>query len=106
MDHRALLFDKNLLPIPVSMYPDYSMPMESSNFQSKFWQGFYVFVIDSQTGFKLKGTVRHSNDTEHYSYAIQGSRSFYIGNILYTVTLINLIKMNDIKTLMRSTILK
>ena len=55
--------------------------------------------IDSQTGFKLKGAVQHSNSTGCYSYTKQGSRSFYFGDVLYNVTPNNLIKMNDMKNL-------
>jgi hypothetical protein len=32
----------------------------------------------------------------YYGYGVQGSRSFYIEDVLYTVTLNNLIKMNDL----------
>jgi hypothetical protein len=49
----------------------------------------------------LKGTVEHFNDTGdyYYSYGTQGSRSFYIGEVLYTVTLNNAIKMNDLHSI-------
>jgi hypothetical protein len=104
-DHKALLFDrsKDVLSIPVSMYPDYGppQPFEDRYIEPKIWRGFFVFGVDPEAGFKLKGTVEHFNDTGdyYYTYGTQGSRSFYIGNVLYTVTLNNVIKMNDLQSL-------
>ena len=105
-DHKALLFDrsKNVLSIPVSIMPDYGQPMpfEGGRYvEPKVWRGFYVFGVDPEQGFDLKGRVEHFNDTGdyYYSYGVQGSRSFYIGDVLYTVTLNNLIKMNDLESL-------
>ncbi len=104
-DHKALLFDKsnNVLSIPVSIYPDYSVPSppDDRNYQPKVWRGFYVFGVDPEAGFTLKGTVEHFNDVGdyYYAYGTQGSRSFYIGNVLYTVTLNNLIRMNNLQSL-------
>jgi inhibitor of cysteine peptidase len=102
-DHKALLFDKqkNVLSIPVSRYdqgPKYGP--NGGYVQPKVWRGFYVFGVSPKSGFVLRGTVEHLNGTNYYYYGgVQGSRSFYIGNILYTVSLNNLIKMNDIGTL-------
>jgi uncharacterized secreted protein with C-terminal beta-propeller domain len=105
-DHKALLFDKgkNVLSLPVSIMPNYAEPRpvdDGRYIQPKVWRGFYVFGIDPEAGFKLKGKVEHFNDVNdyYYMYGTQGSRSFYIGNVLYTVTLNNLIKMNDLETL-------
>jgi len=105
-DHRALLFnkEKNVLSIPVSIMPDYSgpQPYDGGKYvQPKVWRGFYVFGIDPESGFTVKGKIEHFNDTNdyYYGYNTQGSRSFYIGNVLYTVTLNNMIKMNDLQDL-------
>jgi uncharacterized secreted protein with C-terminal beta-propeller domain len=105
-EHKALLFDRNkdVLSIPVSIGPDYSEPVpaeEGRYIQPKIWRGFYVFGVDPEGGFKLKGTVEHFNDVNdyYYAYGVQGSRSFYIDDVLYTVTLNNVIKMNDLETL-------
>jgi uncharacterized secreted protein with C-terminal beta-propeller domain len=101
-DHKALLFDrsKDVLSIPVSIVPDYAEPMytDGKYIQPKVWRGFYVFGVDPDSGFKLKGQVEHFNDVNdyYYGYGVQGSRSFYIEDVLYTVTLNNLIKMNDL----------
>jgi inhibitor of cysteine peptidase len=105
-DHKALLFDrsKNVLSIPVSIMPDYGQPMpfEGGRYvEPEVWRGFYVFGVDPEQGFDLKGRIEHFNDTGdyYYSYGVQGSRSFYIGDVLYTVTLNNLVKMNDLQSL-------
>ena len=105
-DHKALLFDKskNVLSIPVSIYPEYNDPQpfeDNRVVQPKVWRGFYVFSVDPEAGFKLTGTVEHFDDSSdyYYIYGTQGSRSFYIGDVLYTVTLNNLIKMNNLQNL-------
>lgn len=104
-DHKALLFDrsKNVLSIPVSIYPDYSVPppFDGRQYDPKVWRGFYIFGIDPEVGFDLRGQIEHFNDTGdyYYIYGTQGSRSLYIGDVLYTVTLNNAIKMNDLQTL-------
>ncbi|MEW6603697.1 MAG: beta-propeller domain-containing protein [Thermoproteota archaeon] len=105
-DHKALLFDRNkdVLSIPVSIYPDYAEPHYTEDLryiEPKVWRGFYVFGIDPEAGFSLKGQIEHFNDTGdyYYMYGTQGSRSLYIGDVLYTVTLNNAIKMNDLQTL-------
>ncbi|WP_148681080.1 beta-propeller domain-containing protein [Candidatus Nitrososphaera gargensis] len=105
-DHKALLFDrsKNVLSIPVSIYPDYAGPRYTEDgryIEPKVWRGFYVFGVNPEAGFMLKGIVEHLNDTGdyYYIYGTQGSRSFYIADVLYTVSLNNLIKMNDLQSL-------
>jgi inhibitor of cysteine peptidase len=105
-DHKALLFDrsKNVLSLPVSIYPDYNdpRPFEDGRYvEPRVWRGFYVFGVDPEAGFDLKGTVEHFDDANdyYYTYGTQGSRSFYVGDVLYTVTLNNLIKMNDLQNL-------
>jgi uncharacterized secreted protein with C-terminal beta-propeller domain len=99
-DHKAFLFDKSrgLLSIPVTSYdaePKYEP--DGRYIQPKTWKGFYVFNLSAGEGVSLKGTVEHGNTADYY-YS-QGSRSFYIGDVLYTVSANNLIKMNDIGTL-------
>jgi uncharacterized secreted protein with C-terminal beta-propeller domain len=108
-DHKAFLFDKgkNLLSIPVSTYDSQPKPGPESNgmyVQPRTWRGFYVFTVSPEAGVSLRGTIEHSNSTAnspdyYYQYGVQGSRSFFIDGVLYTVSLNNLIKMNDIETL-------
>ncbi len=100
-DHEALLFDKakNVLSIPVTSYDSEPRYAEDGRYMPpKTWRGFYVFGVSPQDGFELKGKVEHSTSGDYY-YGLQGSRSFYIDDVLYTVSLNNLIKMNDIQTL-------
>ncbi len=101
-DHKALLFDKekNILSIPIqsNTYTEIPIPRGDTDIYipPKQWRGFYVFGIDPQDGFTLKGKVEHSNNASYdYGY---GSRSFYVEDVLYTVTS-NLMKMNDLQDL-------
>jgi uncharacterized secreted protein with C-terminal beta-propeller domain len=103
-DHKALLFsrEKNILSVPVSIMPEYQPIYEDERYiQPKIWRGFYVFGIDPEDGFELKGEIEHFNDVSdyYYAYGTHGSRSFYIGDLLYTVSLNNLIKMNELDDL-------
>ena len=99
-DPKALLFDKekNILSIPI-WTQQYVQPVPLGGgaiprpVTENNWQGFYVFGVDPNHGFRLKGTVEHSNGTD-YGYS-QGSRSFYISDSLYTVTP-SLMKINDL----------
>jgi uncharacterized secreted protein with C-terminal beta-propeller domain len=101
-DHKAFLFDKekNVLSIPIWEQEQYKdpIPLEGEITrpypQPKIWRGFYVFGVDVNDGFSLKGKVEHSTDPNYYGYS-QGSRSFYIDDALYTVTS-GLMKINDL----------
>jgi uncharacterized secreted protein with C-terminal beta-propeller domain len=111
-DPKALLFDKekNILSIPVfQQYYGGPLPLDDSSskdssvgimpprpIQPNNWKGFYVFGVDPAKGFTLKGTIDHTITSPNYGY---GSRSFYIGNDLYTVTpgLLKINNMTDIK---------
>jgi hypothetical protein len=56
----------------------------------QIWYGAYVFGLNPQTGFTLRGTVQHgSGDNGYYYYGSSSSdvkRSLYIGNVLYTMS--------------------
>jgi uncharacterized secreted protein with C-terminal beta-propeller domain len=97
-DHKALLFDKekNVLSIPIMEQGETIYNSDVRYYESRVWRGFYVFGINPSDGITLKGTVIHSNSTG-YDHSMP-SRSFYIGNTLYTVSS-NLIKMNDLSDL-------
>lgn len=100
-DHKALLFDreKDVLSVPITTYaPDMESEPVDRYVPPNAWRGFYVLGTSPDVGFILKGTVEHSTKGDNY-YGIQGSRSFYIGDILYTLSLGNKIKMNDINTM-------
>jgi inhibitor of cysteine peptidase len=96
-DHKAFLFskEKNLLVIPVRVYED--------NYRESF-QGAYVFNVDLNNGFVLKGTITHVNETAkeeeewYYEWNAEVRRSLYMDDILYTVSN-KMIKMNDLEDL-------
>ncbi|QLH09226.1 copper amine oxidase [Candidatus Nitrosotenuis sp. DW1] len=96
-DHKALLFDKerNILSIPITEQGE-MYAADARYYENRMWRGFYVFGIDPSDGITLKGMISHSNGTG-YDYSMP-SRSFYIGDTLYTVSS-NLIKMNDLSDL-------
>ncbi len=88
-DHKAFLFsrEKNLLVIPITL---------SEGGKWNAWQGAYVFNLDLDNGFVLKGRITHTNESgAYYDYQSQIRRSLYIDNVLYTVSN-KMIKMNNL----------
>jgi inhibitor of cysteine peptidase len=108
-DPKAFLFDlqKQLLVIPVSItnygeiylqstpkLPPSATGVNPSIISTySYWQGAYVFNLNLNSGFTLKGTVTHLNETslndsstywDSQNYWI--TRSLYIGNTLYTIS--------------------
>jgi len=83
-----------------AILPTPGMPMNMPpNFGNNNWSGFYVFGIDTTKGLFLKGTVVHYNGTNYQQYYYpQESRSFYIGDSLYTVSP-GLMKINDLNNI-------
>ena len=81
-NHKALLFDKErqLLAFPVEVHK--ISQEEKSNPESNAWgepvfQGAYVFNLNLETGFTLKGTISHYNQQD---YLMAGSY-FYGKNV-------------------------
>jgi uncharacterized secreted protein with C-terminal beta-propeller domain len=92
-DHKAFLFDaeKNLLVIPARVVrQEYAMDTGNKNDAPRVWFGAYVFGVDPENGFVLKGTVEHGTQSETYywygSSINEVKRSLYIGNTLYTIS--------------------
>jgi uncharacterized secreted protein with C-terminal beta-propeller domain len=92
-EHKAFLFDKkkNLLVIPVrEITGQKRIDSRYGYYYDKVWQGAYVFNIDLENGFKLKGKVSHneaSEDDRYYwgsPYAVR--RSIFMDDVLYTVS--------------------
>jgi len=80
-DHKALLFNssKNLLVMPI-ITSDYSI-----------WQGAYVFKVTIQEGIAFRGQITHMENTSdlgyyYYPQPYYVKRSFYIDNVLYTIS--------------------
>jgi hypothetical protein len=69
---------------------------------TNFWRGFYVFEVDAQHGFTLKAKIEHSSSNDsngfypYYYGSVEGGRTFNIGNVLYTVSINNIMKMNSL----------
>lgn len=95
-DHKAFFFEKpgGILSIPVTGFVS-SIDGVSGNTDS-LWNGFYVFDLD-EDGFALKGKISHSYLNQH-EYIEAGGRTFYIGNVLYTLSE-QYLMINDIKSL-------
>ena len=93
--HKAFFFDRasGLLSIPISgSLKDLDEVNDSrTRFVGERWNGFYVYDL-SDAKFDLEGTITHSQDS---NYWLHSGRTFYIEDILYTVSN-DLIKMNRI----------
>ena len=114
---KALLFSKErqLIAIPVNNY-DEDFAIESSNdtysstistytnyYKSRVAEGYFVYNINLEDGFTLKGVVTHSvpqnNKYSYYYYNYSKLlRGLYIDDNLYTVSE-NEIKVNSLDTL-------
>jgi uncharacterized secreted protein with C-terminal beta-propeller domain len=101
-DHKALLFskEKDVLSIPIFSPEQYHYTGEPTGrsmepFGEGSWKGFYVFGIAENKQLELRGLIEHKAGDY---YGMQGSRSFYINDTLYTVTP-SLIKMNDLNSM-------
>jgi len=107
-NHKALLFDKQqgLLAFPVTV----TEPPAAGNGQvwqygDFAFQGLYVYHLDLNTGFDLRGTISHLTPTDlnqagsgWYDSNRNVQRGLYIGNVLYSVSP-GMIKANDLTTL-------
>ncbi len=99
-DHKALLFskEKNLLVIPVleaKLTEEQKKDNQEGNTYGDYsYQGAYVFNIDTEKGFDLRGRITHFTDSSVFKksgYYFRNNdfsieRSLYIGDILYTVS--------------------
>jgi len=110
-DHKAFLFSKkkNLLVIPILLaeideeqYPTGIEPWQHGDYT---FQGAYVFNVDTENGFKLKGTVSHVEDEDEYAKSgyyfyseYDVKRSLFIEDVLYTISDSKVV-MNELNTL-------
>jgi inhibitor of cysteine peptidase len=133
-DPKAFLFDlqKQLLVIPVSIsnyyyntinyaegntgssktiLPSPARVISPTSSSESYWQGAYVFNLNPNNGFMLKGTVTQLNSTQlnNQGYLTDSStyynsqnnwitRSLYISNTLYTISNAE-IKLNSLTSL-------
>ena len=96
-DHKAFLFDKNknILSIPIQHTRYEQIDSSITSPERQFWYGFNVYALDTTNGFDLKGEIKHYDDRNNPRVHLS-PRSFYIENVLYTVSP-GYIKMNDIQ---------
>ncbi|GGF94968.1 beta-propeller domain-containing protein [Paenibacillus abyssi] len=98
-DHKALLFSRNkgLMAFPLQLMEiKNKKPIESGEFPGygKFaYQGAYVYHIDPESGFTLRGRISHLSDEElaasnrnGYDYRKAVRRILYAGDTLYTLS--------------------
>jgi len=94
-NHKALLFskNKNLLAFPVTvMEVDDAQKDESLAYGRFTFQGAYVYSIDAENGFKLRGKITHLSDEDYkksgyyYNPEKHVERILYIGDTLYTLS--------------------
>ena len=117
-NHKALLFSKakNLLAFPVDLYevqngnsgtvePDSVKPGSILEYGQFTYQGAYIYNIDVEHGFTLKGRVSHLTDDElskagqtWYDSEKNVRRILYINDTLYTLSN-SMIKANAIADL-------
>lgn len=113
-NHKALLFskEKELIAIPVNNYQE---DFEITNFSNSYLslinsytnynkayisEGYLVYNINLEEGFKLKGDITHDLETPRYWYTTNSNllRGLYIDNNLFTISE-STIKVNKLDTL-------
>jgi inhibitor of cysteine peptidase len=117
-DPKAFLYDaaKQTLVIPISIMPQIIItpmyvPQPANSGAAtmipapapSYWQGAYVFSVNSTSGFTLRGNVTqidssNLNNTSYYGGANWINRAAYIGNTLYTFS-DSKVQLNNLDTL-------
>lgn len=109
---KALLFskEKSLIAIPVNNYSQDFEVTSSNNYETMInnytkygkpynSEGYFVYNINVQDGFKLKGVITHEKTNATYYYSNSKLlRGLYIDNNLYTVSE-TMIKVNELDSL-------
>lgn len=105
---KALLFDKskNLLAFPVTVMENkQKTPGDVTQYGEFTFQGAYVYNLDLQNGFKLKGKITHLSSDDYlkagqswYDSSKNIERILYINDTLYTLSK-GLLKANDLDSL-------
>ncbi|MCD4699739.1 MAG: beta-propeller domain-containing protein [Phycisphaerae bacterium] len=106
-DHKAFLFDKARELLIISIIVAELQEGQSKSSQGEFtFQGAYVYNLNLEDGFDLRGKVSHIEDDSTYAksgyrlgdYNDHVRRSLYIDDVLYTISN-NKIKLNDLDDL-------
>ena len=109
---KALLFskEKSLIAIPVNNYSQDFEVTSSNNYETMInnytkyskpynAEGYFVYNINVQDGFKLKGVITHEKTNATYYYSNSKLlRGLYIDNNLHTVSE-TMIKVNELDSL-------
>lgn len=99
-NHKALLFSKSkgLISFPVTLYEVTNRDKESQGsnmiqYGSFTFQGAYVYQVDSEKGFKLKGRITHLTEEDYQKAGVSWydsrrniDRILYINDTLYTLS--------------------
>lgn len=110
-NHKAFFFDKRhgIMSLPVegsyrSLEDTIAPPDSERNgmfdidiFPDDYWRGFYIVDVDAEEGLDIRGTIAHPDFQSQYG-GITSARTFYINDVLYTVSGTTLIA-SDIETL-------
>lgn len=108
-NHKSLLFDeqRNLLAFPVTVM-EIKEPLQNTTGWPQYgefsFQGAYVYNLDTEHGFNLKGRITHltNDDFQKTGYYHNNTRSIkrilYVGDNLYTVS-DGMIKANQLNNL-------
>lgn len=94
-DHKAFLFDreKELLVLPITLAEIKGEKSKDNQYGDFTFQGAYVYHVNLDQGFELRGTITHIDDKEellktgfYYNNSSAVRRSLYIENVLYTLS--------------------
>jgi uncharacterized secreted protein with C-terminal beta-propeller domain len=98
-DHKALLFsrERNLLAFPVILMEinnsSGNTDANSLQYGQFTFQGAFVYNLDLENGFKLKGRITHLSDEDYlkagnswYNNDLNVQRILYIGDTLFTLS--------------------
>lgn len=102
-NHKAFLFDreKEILVIPITLAEIEGEPSADNQYGVVTFQGAYVYNINLDIGFDLKGRITHHDnfdDTNSYNRTTAIRRSLYIEDVLYSMSNVRL-QLNDLLTL-------
>jgi hypothetical protein len=119
-NHKALLFskEKNLIAIPVNTYSSVFSVTDSDNIETlvknyssfsgrRTSEGYLVYNLDLENGFKLKGTITHTVPTTLYSTGYKPTtsssllRGLWVEDNLFTISekAIKSNRLSDLKEL-------
>ncbi|MBR9701969.1 helix-turn-helix domain-containing protein [Candidatus Pacearchaeota archaeon] len=102
-DHKAFLFDreKELLVLPITLAEIQGEKTKDNQYGEQTFQGAYVYDINLEDGFDLKGRITHHTEEDelkrgsYYGNNKQVRRSLYMDDTLYTISN-SVVKANDL----------